>query len=59
MHFCSKADLIICINKDHFRRIKVEWDGPSNKEINHNSYRIIDYENIMNGNPTIKSVFSF
>lgn len=40
------------------RRVVVEWDGPSNKSsTTASNYRVIDYENLMNGNPTIRTVF--
>ncbi len=60
MHFCIKAELLVIINDKHRRRVKVEWKGPSNKPSDEpTDFRVIDYENIMNGNPTIRSVFQF
>ncbi len=45
MHFCTKAELLLLINKQHIRRIKVEWNGPSNKVLTEtsNDYKVIDY----------------
>jgi hypothetical protein len=63
MHFVIKADLLILINKVHERRIKIEWDGPTNKPASmtqpRTGYLVIDYEGLMNGNPTIPPVFKF
>jgi hypothetical protein len=59
MHFCSKAELIVRLNKVHLRRVKVEWDGPSNQPMRPRDYRVIDYEDLMHGNPTIPNVFQF
>jgi len=60
MHFCTKADLLVRVNGKHMRKIKIEWNGPANKQdVEVNDYRVIDYENLMNGNPTVRSIFSF
>lgn len=61
MHFCTKTDLLVRVNEQHLRRVKIEWNGPANKQTPDLSsdYKIIDYEFLMNGNPTIKSVFEF
>lgn len=61
MHFCTKAELLVKINKQHLRRVKIEWNGPANKQSpqTNTDYKIIDYELLMNGNPTIKPVFQF
>ena len=65
MHFVHKADLLISIGnveerRKFLRRVKIEWNGPSNNEkICPFDYKIIDYEYLMNGNPTLKPIFSF
>ena len=58
MHFCTKADLLVRVN-GHVRRVKVEWNGPASKQAPDTSsqFKIIDYEFLMNGNPTIRPVF--
>lgn len=62
MHFSTKAELLVRVEQGegqgHLRRVMVEWDGPSNKSsATGYNYRVIDYENLMNGNPTIRTVF--
>ena len=60
MHFVIKADLLLTLNGKHSRRAKVEWRGPSSDSA-HNSepteFIVVDWEDIMGGNPTIPRVF--
>lgn len=61
MHFTVKCNLLIRV-EESVRSIKVEWRGPSSdykQNMEETAFLILDYENIMNGNPTIKPVFYF
>ena len=66
MVFVNKAEILVRIDGLYERVVKVEWKGPSNKlkaemknEVNGVvDFRVIDYEGIMRGNPTIKGVFN-
>ena len=61
MHFIVKCNLLIRV-EESVRNIKIEWRGPSSdykQNMEDTAFLIVDYENIMNGNPTIKPVFYF
>lgn len=67
MHYCIKCEMIIKIDEVFDRKIKVEWKGPSNKQgkgktentVKRFGFKIIDYERLLKGNPTIKPIFVF
>ena len=50
------SSLNACVTSNHSCRLKL---GRNSHNISDDSNSDIDYENLMNGNPTIRSIFSF